>query len=60
MPALLGRCAREPEESAAHLHRDRHRAVAGIVSFFEHDVPLAFADAKDPALKAEFARPMRR
>ncbi len=25
-----------------------------IVSFFEHDVPLAFADAKDPALKAEF------
>ncbi len=26
-----------------------------IVSFFEHDVPLAFADAKDPALKAEFA-----
>ncbi len=27
-----------------------------IVSFFEQDVPLAFADAKDPALKAEFAR----
>ena len=26
-----------------------------IVSFFEHDVPLAFADAKDPALKTEFA-----
>jgi uncharacterized protein (DUF885 family) len=26
-----------------------------ITSFFEHDVPLAFADAKDPALKAEFA-----
>ncbi len=26
-----------------------------IVSFFEHDVPLAFADAQDPALKAEFA-----
>jgi uncharacterized protein (DUF885 family) len=29
--------------------------LPGIVSFFEHDVPLAFADAKDPALKAEFA-----
>ena len=28
--------------------------LPGIVSFFEHDVPLAFADAKDPALKAEF------
>jgi uncharacterized protein (DUF885 family) len=27
-----------------------------IVEFFEHDVPLAFADAKDPALKAEFAQ----
>jgi uncharacterized protein (DUF885 family) len=27
-----------------------------IISFFEHDVPLAFADAKDPALKAEFAK----
>ena len=27
-----------------------------IVSFFEHDVPLAFSDAKDPALKAEFAQ----
>jgi uncharacterized protein (DUF885 family) len=27
-----------------------------IVSFFEHDVPLAFADAKDPALKAELAQ----
>jgi len=27
-----------------------------IISFFTHDVPLAFADAKDPALKAEFAQ----
>jgi uncharacterized protein (DUF885 family) len=30
--------------------------LPGIVSFFEHDVPLAFVDAKDPALKAEFAQ----
>jgi uncharacterized protein (DUF885 family) len=29
--------------------------LPGIVTFFEHDVPLAFADAKDTALKAEFA-----
>jgi uncharacterized protein (DUF885 family) len=29
--------------------------LPGIVSFFEHDVPLAFADAKDPAVRAEFA-----
>ncbi len=30
--------------------------LPGVVSFFEHDVPLAFADAQDPALKAEFAK----
>jgi uncharacterized protein (DUF885 family) len=30
--------------------------LPGIVAFFEHDVPLAFTDAKDPALKAEFAQ----
>jgi len=27
-----------------------------IMAFFQHDVPLAFADAKDPATKAEFAQ----
>jgi uncharacterized protein (DUF885 family) len=30
--------------------------LPGIVSFFEHDVPLAFADVKDQALLAEFAK----
>jgi uncharacterized protein (DUF885 family) len=30
--------------------------LPGIISFFEKDVPSAFADAKDPALKAEFAQ----
>ena len=30
--------------------------LPGIVSFFEHDVPLAFTDAKDTVLKAEFAQ----
>ena len=30
--------------------------IPGIVSFFEKDVPEAFADVKDPALKAEFAK----
>ncbi|HEY3703530.1 MAG TPA: DUF885 domain-containing protein [Terracidiphilus sp.] len=28
--------------------------LPGMVSFFEHDVPLAFVDAKDPALQSEF------
>ncbi len=30
--------------------------IAGLVSFFEQDVPAAFADATDAKLKAEFAR----
>jgi uncharacterized protein (DUF885 family) len=30
--------------------------LPGIISFFEKDVPSAFADAKDPALKSEFAQ----
>ncbi len=30
--------------------------LPGIVSFFQHDVPAAFADAQDPALQAEFVR----
>jgi uncharacterized protein (DUF885 family) len=30
--------------------------LPGIISFFEKDVPSAFVDAKDPALKAEFAQ----
>jgi uncharacterized protein (DUF885 family) len=30
--------------------------LPGIISFFEKDVPSAFADAKDPASKAEFAQ----
>ena len=29
--------------------------LPGIVSFFQHDVPLAFADVKDAGLNAEFA-----
>jgi uncharacterized protein (DUF885 family) len=30
--------------------------LPGTIDFFEHDLPTAFADAKDPALKAEFAQ----
>ncbi len=30
--------------------------IDGNISFFQHDVPLAFADATDTAAKAEFAR----
>ena len=30
--------------------------LPGIIDFFKHDVPQAFADAKDAALNAEFAK----
>jgi uncharacterized protein (DUF885 family) len=30
--------------------------IDGIVGFFQSDVPSAFLDAKDPAIKAEFAK----
>jgi hypothetical protein len=30
--------------------------IDGLVSFFEHDVPGAFTDAKDPRTQADFAR----
>jgi hypothetical protein len=30
--------------------------LPGIVSFFQHDVPSAFADAKDATLKSDFAK----
>jgi uncharacterized protein (DUF885 family) len=30
--------------------------LPGIIAFFRHDVPLAFTDARDPALKSEFAQ----
>lgn len=30
--------------------------LPGDISFFQHDVPQAFADAEDPALKSEFAQ----
>ena len=55
MPALL-------DEARANLRNPPHiyteiaiEQLPDIVSFFEKDVPAAFADAQDPALKAEFA-----
>lgn len=30
--------------------------IPGIISFFQNDVPVAFADAKEPGLKADFAK----
>ncbi|MGD0156799.1 MAG: DUF885 domain-containing protein [Terracidiphilus sp.] len=56
MPALLG-AARENLKNPPRIFTEiAIEQLPGIVSFFEHDVPQAFADASDPALKAEFAK----
>jgi uncharacterized protein (DUF885 family) len=55
MPALLAH-ARENLKNPPRIYTEiAIEQLPGIVSFFENDVPLAFADAKDPAVKAEFA-----
>jgi uncharacterized protein (DUF885 family) len=55
MPETLGR-ARENLKNPPRIYTDiAMEQLPGIVSFFEHDVPLAFADTKDTGLKAEFA-----
>jgi len=56
MPAMLGN-ARLNLKNPPRIYTEIAIAqLPDIVSFFEHDVPLAFAEAKDPALKAEFAQ----
>jgi uncharacterized protein (DUF885 family) len=56
MPALLAD-ARVNLKSPPRIYTEiAIEQLPGIVSFFENDVPLAFADAKDPVLKAEFAQ----
>jgi uncharacterized protein (DUF885 family) len=56
MPALLG-SARLNLKNPPHIYTEiAIEQLPDIISFFEHDVPLAFADAQDAALKAEFAQ----
>ncbi len=56
MPGLLDQ-ARANLKNPPHIYTEiAIEQLPGIVGFFEHDVPLAFADAQDPALKAEFAQ----
>ena len=56
MPALLGN-ARANLKNPPRIYTEIAIAqLPGIVSFFERDVPMAFAEVKDPALRAEFAQ----
>jgi len=55
MPGLL-MAARTNLENPPHIFTEiAIEQLPDIISFFEHDVPQAFADAQEPALKAEFA-----
>ncbi len=56
MPALLA-AARMNLKNPPRVYTEiAIEQLPDIVSFFEHDVPLAFADAQDAALKAEFTK----
>jgi uncharacterized protein (DUF885 family) len=56
MPALLA-TARVNLKNPPRVYTEiAIEQLPDIVSFFEHDVPVAFADAQDAALKAEFAQ----
>ncbi len=56
MPALLA-AARVNLKNPPRVYTEiAIEQLPDIVTFFEHDVPLAFADAQDAALKAEFTR----
>ncbi len=56
MPALLA-AARVNLKNPPHIFTDiAIEQLPGDISFFQHDVPDAFADAKDPAAKAAFSQ----
>jgi uncharacterized protein (DUF885 family) len=56
MPALLDEAHANLKNPPRIFTEIAIEQLPGIVDFFEHDVPSAFADAHDPALKAEFAK----
>ena len=56
MPALLA-AARVNLQNPPRIYTEiAIEQLPGIISFFQNDVPLAFADASDSALKVEFAQ----
>jgi uncharacterized protein (DUF885 family) len=56
MPALLNDARMNLKNPPRIFTEIAIEQLPDIVSFFERDVPQAFADAKDPSLKAEFAQ----
>ncbi len=56
MPVLLGEARVNLKNPPRIFTEIAIEQLPDIISFFEHDLPTAFADAHDPALKAEFAK----
>jgi uncharacterized protein (DUF885 family) len=56
MPALLAAAHANLQNPPRIFTEIAIEQLPDIVSFFQHDVPDAFADARDPAVKAEFAK----
>jgi len=56
IPGILA-SARENLKNPPHIFTEiALEQMPGIISFFQQDVPAAFADVKDPDLKAQFAK----
>ncbi len=56
MPGMLAQARVNLRNSPRVFTEIAIEQLPGTVSLFQHDVPLAFADAQNPALKAEFAQ----
>ena len=56
MPALLAEARANLQNPPRIFTEIAIEQLPGIIAFFQHDVPLAFADAHDEGLRAEFAK----
>jgi uncharacterized protein (DUF885 family) len=56
MPGLMAEARKNLQSPPRIFTEIAIEQLPGIVSFFQHDVPAAFTDVTDPALKSEFAQ----
>jgi uncharacterized protein (DUF885 family) len=55
MPAVLGEARKNLKNPPRIFTEIALEQIDGNISFFEHDVPSAFTEARDPQIKADFA-----
>jgi uncharacterized protein (DUF885 family) len=56
MPAIIAQAHTNLQNPPRIFTEIAIEQLPNIITFFKHDVPEAFADAQDPALKSEFAQ----